>query len=82
MDRKLAEKTSLLALKIGAAMDNNLALIKDGCSEQEFKNYQQATGKVMGELLTSFMNPIYEQHPSLKPKEMGGEYEVDPKIYK
>ncbi|MBU2713179.1 hypothetical protein [Zooshikella harenae] len=82
MDRELAEKTSLLALKIGADMDRNLALIKEACSEEEFKAYQLATGKVMGELLIGFMNPIYKQHPSLKPKEMGGEYEVDPKTYK
>lgn len=81
MDRDLAEKTSLLALKIGAEMDTNLALIKEACSEEEFKAYQQATGKVMTELLLGFMNPIYECHPSLKPKEMGGEYVVDPKIY-
>ncbi|WP_444893707.1 hypothetical protein ACJJIE_04575 [Microbulbifer sp. TRSA001] len=82
MDIKLAEKTSLLALKLGAQIDSNLALIKTACSEEEFKAYQRATGRVMTELLVGFMNPIYEQHPSLKPKEMGGEYEVDPKIYK
>ncbi|AJQ95088.1 hypothetical Protein YC6258_03052 [Gynuella sunshinyii YC6258] len=63
-------------------MDKQLARIKERCSEEEFKKYQFATGKVMAELLIGFMNPIYKEHPDLMPKEMGGEYEIDPAIYK
>ncbi|MFT6404937.1 MAG: hypothetical protein ACJA2U_001291 [Marinomonas primoryensis] len=36
MNKELAEKTSLLSLKIGAAMDSHLSLIKEACSEEEF----------------------------------------------
>lgn len=78
----MAESISILALKIGAEMDKQLASIKEACSEEEFKKYQSATGKVMGELLIGFMNPIYKEHPDLMPKEMGGEYDIDPAIYK
>lgn len=76
MNSELAKKTSLLALKIGADLNQHLAEIQETCSETEFTQYQQATGKVLGEILVGFLNPIYQEHPSLKPQEMGGEFEV------
>jgi hypothetical protein len=81
MDKNIAEKTSLLALKMGADLDNHLLMIKESCLESEFKKYQKATGKIMTELLVSYMNPIYEQYPELKPKEMGGTYKIDTQVY-
>jgi hypothetical protein len=56
-------------------------MIKESCLESEFKKYQKATGKIMTELLVSYMNPIYEQYPELKPKEMGGTYKIDTQVY-
>jgi hypothetical protein len=76
MNSEIAEKTSLLALKIGADLNQHLVDIQETCSETEFTQYQQATGKVLGEILVGFLNPIYQEQPSLKPQEMGGEYEV------
>jgi hypothetical protein len=29
-----------------------------------------AVGKVMGEILLGIMNPLYQRHPNLKPKEL------------
>lgn len=76
MNRVMAERTSLLALKIGSELDEHLAQIKAECSIAEFEQYRLATGKVMGELLFGMMNPIYREHPDLKPKELGGPYDV------
>jgi hypothetical protein len=75
MNSELAKKTSLLVPKIGADLNQHLAEIQEACCEAEYKKYQQATGKVLGEILMGFLNPTYQEHPSLKPKEMGGEYE-------
>lgn len=36
----------------------------------------QAMGRVV-----DILNSMYEEHPSLKPKQVGGTYEVDPKIF-
>lgn len=81
MNKELAEKTSIIALQFGAKIDKHLAVIKDECDENEFKKYQQSVGKIMSLFLMDFMNPIYEEHPSLKPKQMGGTYEVSSEIY-
>lgn len=77
MELELAEQTSLLALGIGARLDNHLRLIQEQCSEQEFSEYRASIGTVMGELLTGLMQPIYDQHPTLRPEQLGGSYVVD-----
>ena len=81
MNSELAEKTSLLALKVGAELNKHLHEIKNECSSEEFFAFRESTAKIMGELQFGFMNPIYEEHPDLKPRELGGEYDINPAIY-
>jgi hypothetical protein len=33
---------------------------------------------VLGELLMEVVNPIYSEHPDLKPEQMGGTYKLPP----
>ncbi len=81
MDKKVAEETSIIALKIGAMLNNQLTKIQETCDKQEAQRYTKGTGYVLGYLLTEIMNPIYKEHPDLKPKQMDGPYEIDPEIY-
>lgn len=62
-------------------VNRNLIEIREKCSEEEFIKYRKGTGYVMGYLQTEFMNPIYEEHPELMPKELGGSYELDTSSY-
>ncbi len=39
------------------------------CDEDEFKVYREAVGLIMGEMLIKIMNPLYEKHPEIKPKD-------------
>lgn len=81
MDKDLAEKTSLLTLRLGSLLDKNLREIQEKCSEEEAKDYIKSTAYVMGYLQIGFMNPIYEKYPELLPKELGGSYDVNTSSY-
>ena len=40
------------------------------CSPEEFKSYRLAVAKIMAEMLLEVMDPLYAQHPSIKPPEL------------
>lgn len=69
-NKVIAEKISDLALRFGKELDQSVALVEDECSDGEFIEYRNAVGKVMAELLTEIMNPIYRLHPKIKPDEL------------
>ncbi|MHC1727307.1 MAG: hypothetical protein AB9866_15095 [Syntrophobacteraceae bacterium] len=69
-DKEIATKISLLMLEFGARIDDSILLVKEHCSYEEFHMYRMAAGRVMGEMLLNIMNPIYTEHPELKPSEL------------
>jgi hypothetical protein len=81
MDRDVAIKVAELMLKIGAWVDQSVALVHDRSSDEEFTRYRRGAGEVLGTILTEVLNPIYFQHPDLKPKKLGGPYQVDERLY-
>ena len=72
MDKKIAKEINNVMLNLGDQLNNSVQMVMENCSEQEFKNYRGSVGKIMGEMLLEIMNPIYKEHPDLKPKELGG----------
>ena len=78
MDQALAEQTSLLMLRLSAELNSQLLKIKGECSDEEFQRYRRGFGYIMGYMLTEVMNPIYAEHPDLKPEQLGGPYRVPP----
>jgi hypothetical protein len=76
VQRALAEETSLLAMRINADLNRNLLRLQSQLDAAEFSKYRRGFGQVMGALLTEIVNPIYSEHPDLKPAQMGGTYEV------
>jgi hypothetical protein len=67
-DKEIAGKINDLMLDYGWRIDETIALVKQYCSKEEFEAYRNAAGKVLGEMLLEVMNPIYKEHPDLKPK--------------
>jgi hypothetical protein len=63
-----AEAVSKLMLEYGAKLNDSVRIVMEKCSEEEFHTYRLAVGKVMGAMLIEIMNPIYREHPDLKPK--------------
>lgn len=69
-NKDVAQKISLLMLEYGSRINESIAHVKEHCSEEEFKVYRKAAGIIMGEMLINVMNPLYREHPDLKPKEL------------
>ncbi len=69
-NKAIARQLSELMLECGTRLDRSIELVKEHCSEQEFKVYRRAVGMIMGDMLLQVMNPIYVRHPGLKPKRL------------
>ncbi len=76
MQVALAEETSLLAIRINAELNRHLIKLQSQLEPTEFDKYRRGFAEVMGALLTEIVNPIYSEHPGLKPTQMGGSYVV------
>jgi len=69
-DELVATKISELMLDIGKRLDASILMVMENCSPQEFNSYRAIVGQLMGEILLEILNPLYSQHPSLKPPEL------------
>lgn len=69
-NKAIAKEISALMLEFGARLDASVALVQKECAEEDFKEYRLAVGTIMGGMLTEIMNPLYQAHPDLKPKEL------------
>lgn len=67
-DKQAAKVISELMLEFGARLDGSVKMIKERGEPEEFESYRRAVGKVMGSMLLDVMNPLYEEHPDLKPE--------------
>jgi hypothetical protein len=69
-DPEVAKQISELMLECGKKLDQSVKLVVENCTKQELFDYRRAVAKIMGNMLTEIMNPLYETHPDLKPKEL------------
>jgi hypothetical protein len=51
-------------------LNDSIITVQEKCPSEEFKAYRLAVAKIMAEMLLEVMNPLYAQHPSLKPSEL------------
>ena len=70
LNKEIADQISELMLEYSAKLDQSLKTVMDTCSEQEFKQYRDAVGQLLGIMLMDVMNPIYIEHPDLKPAQL------------
>jgi len=78
---EVAEKLVLLMLQINSKLQDSVAYVRDTCSKDESDADREAAGGVMTSILTDIEEPIYKEHPSLKPDGLDGPYKVDPRIF-
>ena len=69
-DQLVATKISELMLDIGKRLDASILMVMENCSPQEFNEYRAIVGRLLGDILLGVLNPLYSQHPSLKPSEL------------
>lgn len=70
MKKDVAAKINTFMLAYGAELDHSVKLVTDTASAEEFEAYRAAIAKIMGTMLVDIMNPIYKEHPDLKPPEL------------
>jgi hypothetical protein len=69
-DARIAKQVSDLMIEFSVRLDGSIAEVRDRCSPEEFTAYRLAVGRIMGEMLLETLNPLYAEHPSLKPTRM------------
>ncbi len=70
MKKEIAQQISSLMLEYGAKLDGSVALVMANGSAEEALRYGRAVGQIMGEMFVEIMNPIYAEHPDLKPPQL------------
>ena len=70
MDKAVARQLSKLMLEYAAKLDESVSLVLTNCSQEEVTKYRIAVGKIMGGMLLDIMNPLYAEHPDLRPPQL------------
>lgn len=70
MKKKVAIEIVDLMLDFGNRLNASVALVQNNCTDDELVEYRRAVGKLMGDMLLNIMNPIFEEHPELKPDQL------------
>jgi hypothetical protein len=66
-DMAVARQVSDLMVEISGRLNNSIVTVEEKCPSEEFEAYRRAVGAIMGEILLEVMNPLYKEHPTLKP---------------
>lgn len=67
-DREFAKNCTELVLEYSAKLDASVAEAQVRLNAEEFNLYRRAVGAVMAEGLIQILNPVFRQHPDLKPQ--------------
>lgn len=70
MTKETARQVSELMVSMGAEFDRSLGLVKEAESEADFRRYRETISKIMTIMLLEIMNPLYVEHPELKPEHL------------
>ncbi|MDH4318641.1 MAG: hypothetical protein OEV64_09650 [Desulfobulbaceae bacterium] len=81
MDKEAAEKLSILLMQINAKLDQSIAFVRDNDTEENYHEYRQVVGKIMGSLYLDIEEKLWMQYPELRPKKMNGPYELPENIF-
>ena len=67
METDIAKKISDEMNDILGRLNESIRLVRDNCSEEEFKGYRKAVSRVAASLVLDVMNPLYDINPEVKP---------------
>ena len=81
MNKESAEKLSILIMQLNAKIDESVAFVRDHDKEGLFKDYHKIAGNIMGALYLDIEEKLWTKYPELRPKQMDGPYDVNPKIF-
>lgn len=67
-NQEVAKQISELMLECGRRIDASIAMVQEQCDAEDFQRYRRAAGRVLGALYLDVMQPVYVQHPGIKPE--------------
>lgn len=70
-NEQLARVVSERVIEINRLLNDLAMVVVSQVPPEEARQFKQAIGAVSGELLLGIANPLYREHPGLKPSEMG-----------
>lgn len=70
MNKELSKTVSDSMISIGNTLNATLIAIQEVCPESEYLQYRDAIARILGEILLEILNPIYQEHPELKPNNL------------
>ncbi len=70
MTNTTAKAISELMVSMGARLNESVRLVQATEDDSEFKRYRDSVSKLMTVMLLEIMNPLYAEHPDLKPPEL------------
>ena len=70
----IANQTADLMNRAHALLMDSLKLVRENCSEDEYREFQAGMAHILGRLFFLLMEPIYREHPSLAPPDTPKEF--------
>jgi hypothetical protein len=70
MTNTTAKAISELMVSVGAQLNDSIRLVQTTEDDAEFNRYRDSVSRIMTTMLLEIMNPLYAEHPELKPPEL------------
>ena len=70
VDKEIAKRVVAVLDECSERINETIRDVQRACSDEEFKQYRQAAGVVMGYIYTDVVAPLHKQHPELEPEEL------------
>lgn len=67
-NRQIAAEISELMQAHYRQLNESVIKVMEQCSEEEFNAYRYAVAHILAEALFQVVNPLYKEHPELKPE--------------
>lgn len=70
MTKSTAQAISDIMISASHQLTGTLALVEAGEAPDVVERHREALSRILFEILTGVLNPIYAEHPELKPPEL------------
>lgn len=70
MKKAIAQSIVDLVFDYGGKLNDSMLLVRESATEQEFGDYRRAVGNVLASAFENILDPIFAEHPDLKPDQL------------
>jgi len=70
MKKDVAEAILALVFEYGGKLNDSMLAVRDTGEEEEFHRYRRAVGTVLASTFENIVDPIFAEHPDLKPDQL------------